>query len=196
MSKSGYFSGGEIQAGSLVRLPKVGSPFDKKNKKDVKNDNEKFSQSIIEIGISIKNRKQFNELEKLANDSLISLQDNMQEIYSIIEGIEETDWENAKFENLNELEVNAKKHVINAFSNLRKREILGEINDLNRITNGGAVFITGKVSAGTLINIRRSRVNVRNDTEDKAYTFVENGIQATSCKEFLKKYEQYFFKMP
>ena len=97
---------------------------------------------------------------------------------------------------MNELEVNAKKHVINAFSNLRKREILGEINDLNRITNGGAVFITGKVSAGTLINIRRSRFNVRNDTEDKAYTFVENGIQATSCKEFLKKYEQYFFKMP
>ena len=195
-SKNGYFSGGEIQAGSLVLLPNVGLPSEKSKKKDSVNDPENYSNSIIEVGISIKNRKQFNELEKLANDSLISLQNDLQEINSTIEEIEETEWENAKIENLNELEAKAKKNVTNAFSNLRKREILGEINDLNRITNGGAVFITGRIPAGTIINIRRSRFNVRNDTEDKAYTFVENGIQASSCKEFLEKYEQYFFKMP
>jgi len=196
LSKSGYFSGGEIQAGSLIRIPNVGLSKTKGKIKDSKNENDDFIQSILEVGISIKNRKQFNELEKLANESMNSLQGNIQEITSIIEEIEEKGWENAEFKTLNELESKANKNLLNAFSNLRKREVMDEINDLNRITNGGVVFIPGDIYTGTAINIRRSRFNVRNDTKDKAYSFVENGIQADFCSELLDRYEKYFFKMP
>jgi len=31
---------------------------------------------------------------------------------------------------------------------------------------------------------------------DKAYSFDENGIKFNSCKELLKNYQQYFFRMP
>jgi len=196
LSKSGYFSEGEIQAGSLIRISNVGLPITKGGKKDSKNENNNFPQTILEVGISIKNRKQFNELEKLANESMNSLQDNVKEITSIINEIESNGWENAEFKTLNELESKAKKNVLNAFSNLRKREIMDEINDLNRITNGGVVFIPGNISTGTTINIRRSHFKVRKDTNDKAYSFVENGIQADFCSEILDRYEQYFFNMP
>ena len=74
--------------------------------------------------------------------------------------------------------------------------MINEINDLNRITNGGVVFIPGDISKGTAINIRRSRFNVRKDSKDKAYSFVENGIQADFCAELLDRFEKYFFKMP
>ena len=196
LTKSGYFSGGEIQSGSLVRIPNVGLPknINKKNSKEIEEN--KNIKSLIEVGVSIKNRKQFNELEKLANESLLLLQENTLEISSIIEEIEEKGWENAEFGILNELESKANKNVTNAFSNLRKREVMDEINDLNRLTNGGVVFVTGDISTGTVINIRRSHFKVRSDSKDKAYSFVENGIKASSCKELLDKFEQYFFKMP
>ncbi len=69
------------------------------------------------------------------------------------------------------------------------------INELNKSTNGGAVFITGKIPAGTAINVRRSRYNVRTRTTDKVYSFAENGIQASPCKEMLKRYQEYFLKL-
>jgi len=196
LSKSGYFSGGEIQAGSLIRIPNVGLPKKKEGKKDSKNVNDEIVQTFLEVGISIKNRKQFNELEKLANESLHSLKENIQEIDSILEEMESKGWGNAEFKTLNEFELKASKNVLSAFSNLRKREVMNEINDLNRITNGGVVFIPGDISTGTAINIRRSRFNVRKETKDKAYSFVENGIQADFCAELLDRFEKYFFKMP
>ena len=95
-----------------------------------------------------------------------------------------------------EIHKTAEKNVSNAFKNLRKRETHIEITDLNRISNGGVVFITGKILAGTAINLRRSRFNVPVTSNDKAYSFDENGIKFNSCKELLKNYQQYFFKMP
>lgn len=195
LSKKGYVSGGEIQAGSLIRVPNVGFPKKDGGKNDSKKDNNS-PKTIIEVGISIKNRKQFNELEKIANDSLHSLKENINGIVSMISEIKEEDWEKSKFETLHDLESKANKNLITAFSNLRKRETMEDINDLNRITNGGAVFVTGKISAGTTINIRRSRFSVSSDTTNKAYSFVENGIQASSCEDLLDQYEKFFFKMP
>ena len=110
--------------------------------------------------------------------------------------MEEIGWNEERIETLTELESKANKNVISAFSDLRKRETHDGINDLNRSTNGGVVFITGKIPAGTAINVRRSRFNVRENTTDKAYSFAENGIQAGPCKELMKRYQQYFFNMP
>jgi hypothetical protein len=58
------------------------------------------------------------------------------------------------------------------------------------------VFITGKILTGTAIYVRRSRFNVPVTATDKAYSFDENGIKFNSCKELLKNYQQYFFRMP
>ena len=101
-----------------------------------------------------------------------------------------------KIKTLSEFETEAEKNVISAFTNLRKRESHIDIKDLNRISNGGVVFITGKILTGTVINVRRSRFNVPATATDKAYSFDENGIKFNSCKELLKDYQQYFFRMP
>ena len=72
----GYACGGVLQAGNLIRLSNVGMPVKKKKNNNAPNKNEITPQTIIEVGISLKNRKQFNELEKRARESLYALQDN------------------------------------------------------------------------------------------------------------------------
>ena len=84
---------------------------------------------------------------------------------------------------------------MSAFSDLRKREAQDEINELNKITGGGAVFITGRIPEGTIVNVRRSRYIVRSMMADKAFSFSENGIQTSSCTELLKDYQKYFFEI-
>ena len=194
-SSNGYVSGGNLQAGSLIRLPNVGLPIKEHGKVEKKSDSSD-SQTVLEVGISLKNRKQFNELEKQAREFLYALQDDLQEINSIIDELEKSGWDDKKIKALSELEKKANKNVLSAFADLRKREVHDEINDLNKITNGGAVFITGKIPAGTIINIRRSHFNVPASTTNKVYSFDENGIKFDSCKELLKSYQEYFFKMP
>ncbi len=152
-------------------------------------------QTIIEVGISLKNRKQFNELEKRARESLYDLQDDLSEITSYLEDLGKSGWVEDKIRVLGELEEKANKNVVSAFSDLRKREAQDEINELNKITGGGVVFITGRIPAGTAINVRRYRYNVRSDIKDKAFSFSENGIQTSSCRELLKDYQKYFFEI-
>ena len=195
-STSGYASGGVLQAGNLIRLANVGLPGAETKNGDSEQTENDTPQTILDVGISLKNRKQFNELEKKSSDALHSLQDELNEITPILDDMEERNWDEAQIETLTELAAKANKNVLSAFSDLRKREAQDGINDLNRITNGGAVFITGKIPAGTAINVRRSRFNVRTNTTDKVYSFDENGIQANPCKELLTRYQKYFHKMP
>ena len=190
----GYACGGVLQAGNLIRLSNVGLPEKKKNN-NAPNKNEITPQTIIEVGISLKNRKQFNELEKRARESLYDLQDNLSEITSYLEDLGKSGWVEDKIRVLGELEEKANKNVVSAFSDLRKREAQDEINELNKITGGGVVFITGRIPAGTAINVRRYRYNVRSDIKDKAFSFSENGIQTSSCRELLKDYQKYFFEI-
>jgi uncharacterized protein (DUF342 family) len=190
----GYACGGVLQAGNLIRLSNVGLPEKKKNNK-TPNKQDVSPQTIIEVGISLKNRKQFNELEKRARESLYDLQDDLSEITSYLEDLEKSGWDEDKISALGELEEKANKNVVSAFSDLRKREAQDEINELNKITGGGVVFITGRIPAGTAINVRRYRYNVRSDIKDKAFSFSENGIQTSSCRELLKDYQKYFFEI-
>ena len=193
-SAKGYVSGGVLQAGNLIRLPNVGVPGkDEPIDEDEDSENE-LPQTIIEVGITLKNRKLFNELEKKAQESLHSLQDDLDKITAIIDELEDIGWDETKIGTLTELESTANKYVSSAISDLRKREAQDGINELNKTINGGVVFITGKITAGTAINVRRSRYNVLTRTTDKAYSFAENGIQATPCKELLKHYQEYFIK--
>ena len=193
-SAKGYVSGGVLQAGNLIRLPNVGVPGkDEPIDEDEDSENE-LPQTIIEVGITLKNRKLFNELEKKAQESLHSLQDDLDKITAIIDELEDIGWDETKIGTLTELESTANKYVSSAISDLRKREAQDGINELNKTINGGVVFITGKITAGTVINVRRSRYNVLTRTTDKAYSFAENGIQATPCKELLKRYQEYFIK--
>jgi len=192
----GYVYGGVIQAGNLILLPNVGLPGTKETKSGKVSEENSEPHTILEVGISTNNRKQFNELQKLTDTALQSLQDNLTEIDTILEQLEEGGWDEKKIETLSEFETKAEKNVISAFTNLRKRETHIEIKDLNRISNGGVVFITGKILTGTAINVRRSRFNVPVTATDKAYSFDENGIKFNSCKELLKNYQQYFFRMP
>jgi hypothetical protein len=192
----GYVYGGVIQAGNLILLPNVGLPGTKETKSGKVSEENSEPHTILEVGITTNNRKQFNELEKLTDTALQSLQDNLTEIDTILEQLEAGGWDEEKIETLSEFETKAEKNVISAFTNLRKRETHIEIKDLNRISNGGVVFITGKILTGTAINVRRSRFNVPVTATDKAYSFDENGIKFNSCKELLKNYQQYFFRMP
>ena len=139
---------------------------------------------------------QFNELQKLTDTALQSLQDNLTEIDTILEQLEAGGWDEKKIETLSEFETKAEKNVISAFTNLRKRETHIEIKDLNRISNGGVVFITGKILAGTAINVRRSRFNVPVTATDKAHSVCADGVILHFGKELLQDYQQYFFRMP
>ena len=192
----GYVYGGVLQAGNLILLPNVGLPGTKETKSGKVSEENSEPHTILEVGITTNNRKQFNELEKLTDTALQSLQDNLTEIDTILKELEDGGWDEKKIETLSEFETKAEKNVISAFTNLRKRETHIEIKDLNRISNGGVVFITGKILTGTAINVRRSRFNVPVTATDKAYSFYENGIKFNSCKELLKNYQQYFFRMP
>ena len=194
-SAKGYVSGGVLQAGNLIRLPNIGLPGTDEPNEDGEYPENELPQTILEVGISLNNRKQFNELEKQTQESLHSLQDDLKEITTILEELQEIGWDETKFSTLTDLESKANKNVSNTFSDLRKREAQDGINELNKSTNGGAVFITGKIPAGTAINVRRSRYNVRTRTTDKVYSFEENGIQASPCKELLKLYQEYFLKL-
>ena len=191
----GYACGGVLQAGNLIRLSNVGLPEDKKRKNKSSNEQEIPPQTLIEVGISLKNRKQFNELEKRARESLYALQDDLSEITALMEDLEKTGLDEEKIRNLGELEDKANKNVMSAFSDLRKREAQDEINELNKITGGGAVFITGRIPEGTFVNVRRYRYIVRSNMADKAFRFSENGIQTSSCSELLKDYQNYFFEI-
>ena len=196
LSANGYVSGGVLQAGNLIRLPNVGAPGTDEPNEDGEFPEKELPQTILDVGISLKNRKQFNELEKLAQESLHFLQDDLEQINTILEELQKIGWDETKINTLTELESKANKNVSNAFSNLRKREVQDEINVLNKNTNGGVVFITGKIPAGTAINVRRSRYNVLSRTTDKAYSFGDNGIQAAPTKELLKLYQGHFLKLP
>tara|TARA_X000001036_G_scaffold15326_1_gene12871 strand:+ start:1883 stop:3544 length:1662 start_codon:yes stop_codon:yes gene_type:complete len=196
LSANGYVSGGVLQAGNLIRLPNVGLPGTDEPNEDGEFPEKELPQTILDVGISLKNRKQFNELEKLAQESLHFLQDDLEQINTILEELQKIGWDETKINTLTELESKANKNVSNAFSNLRKREVQDEINLLNKNTNGGVVFITGKIPAGTAINVRRSRYNVLSRTTDKAYSFGDNGIQAAPTKELLKLYQGHFLKLP
>ena len=196
LSANGYVSGGVLQAGNLIRLPNVGAPGTDEPNEDGEFPEKELPQTILDVGISLKNRKQFNELEKLAQESLHFLQDDLEQINTILKELQKIGWDETKINTLTELESKANKNVSNAFSNLRKREVQDEINVLNNNTNGGIVFITGKIPAGTAINVRRSRYNVLSRTTDKAYSFGDNGIQAAPTKELLKLYQGHFLKLP
>ena len=196
LSANGYVSGGVLQAGNLIRLPNVGLPGTDEPNEDGEFPEKELPQTILDVGISLKNRKQFNELEKLAQESLHFLQDDLEQINTILKELQKIGWDETKINTLTELESKANKNVSNAFSNLRKREVQDEINVLNKNTNGGVVFITGKIPAGTAINVRRSRYNVLSRTTDKAYSFGDNGIQAAPTKELLKLYQGHFLKLP
>ena len=196
LSANGYVSGGVLQAGNLIRLPNVGLPGTDEPNEDGEFPEKELPQTILDVGISLKNRKQFNELEKLAQESLHFLQDDLEQINTILNELQKIGWDETKINTLTELESKANKNVSNAFSNLRKREVQDEINVLNKNTNGGVVFITGKIPAGTAINVRRSRYNVLSRTTDKAYSFGDNGIQAAPTKELLKLYQGHFLKLP
>ncbi len=196
LSANGYVSGGVLQAGNLIRLPNVGLPGKDEPNEDGEFPEKELPQTILDVGISLKNRKQFNELEKLAQESLHFLQDDLEQINTILKELQKIGWDETKINTLTELESKANKNVSNAFSNLRKREVQDEINVLNNNTNGGVVFITGKIPAGTAINVRRSRYNVLSRTTDKAYSFGDNGIQAAPTKELLKLYQGHFLKLP
>lgn len=196
LSANGYVSGGILQAGNLIRLPNVGAPGTDEPNEDGEFPEKELPQTILDVGISLKNRKQFNELEKLAQESLHFLQDDLEQINTILKELQKIGWDETKINTLTELESKANKNVSNAFSNLRKREVQDEINVLNKNTNGGVVFITGKIPAGTAINVRRSRYNVLSRTTDKAYSFGDNGIQAAPTKELLKLYQGHFLKLP
>ena len=196
LSANGYVSGGVLQAGNLIRLPNVGAPGTDEPNEDGEFPEKELPQTILDVGISLKNRKQFNELEKLAQESLHFLQDDLEQINTILNELQKIGWDETKINTLTELESKANKNVSNAFSNLRKREVQDEINLLNKNTNGGVVFITGKIPVGTAINVRRSRYNVLSRTTDKAYSFGDNGIQAAPTKELLKLYQGHFLKLP
>ena len=135
--------------------------------------------------------------------TLFRSQDDLSEITALMEDLEKTDWNEERNEDyrankirtLGELEEKANKNVMSAFSDLRKREAQDEINELNKITGGGAVFITGRIPEGTSVNVRRSRYLVRSNMADKAFSFSENGIQTSSCSELLKDFQKYFFEI-
>ena len=110
-----------MNAGNLILLPNVGLPGTKETKSGKVSEENSEPHTILEVGITTNNRKQFNELEKLTDTSMDSLQDNITEIDTILEQLEDGGWDEKKIETLSEFETKAEKNVISAFTNLRKQ---------------------------------------------------------------------------
>ena len=75
----GYAHGGTLQAGNLIRLPKVGPPEEFAKEED-EVEELPTTTTMLEVGISLASRKQFNTLLESIQNNFNEFEDSLKEI--------------------------------------------------------------------------------------------------------------------
>ena len=187
----GFVSGGSIQAGNIIRIPQVGSNINKNENQE--NTNKK---SIIDVGISLKNRKIFKKLKDNISNNYKIFDQEIIGINAILDNYNKESDKQKIFELLNKKSESLKNNCNLIFNNSKKISLLKKIKDKNEKLKGGIVFIIGSVQVGTIINVRRMRYNVIKSTSSKAYFFSQNGVQSDDCKKLIENFKDLFIELP
>ena len=191
----GYAHGGTLQAGNLIRLPKVGPP-EEFTKEEDEVEELPTTTTMLEVGISLASRKQFNTLLENIQNNFNEFEDSLKEILPVFEKSIEEGLSPEDLDALNEAGEEASKKSRMIFLDNKKIRLQREINHLNETVNGGIVFITGGIQPGTAINVRRMRYNVLTPTTSMAYHFSQNGVQSAACETMIDDYRKYLLKLP
>ncbi len=198
LEKTGYVTGGFIQAGNLMRLSNVGEnkPEDELPPEEGASAAEEPSGPVttIEVGISLNNRKAFRALEEKLKTNFYDFQDQLKELSEKLEGF--PDRFPTPQAGTEEIMVEARKICRGLFGDMRKIEAQQSISRQNEELDGGILFINGRVQPGTVINIRRMRFNVMSPATAMAYQFVQTGIQARPAADLVAKHQHRFIKIP
>ena len=194
-TQHGYADGGTLQAGNLIRLPKVGPP-EEFSKEEDEVEELPTTTTMLEVGISLASRKQFNTLLENIQNNFNEFEDKLKEILPLFE---QNLSEGLSPEDLDGLETageEASKKSRTIFLENKKIRHQREINHLNETVNGGIVFITGGIQPGTAINVRRMRYNVLTPTSSMAYHYSQNGVQSAPSETMIDGYLKYLLKLP
>ena len=194
-TQHGYANGGTLQAGNLIRLPKVGPPEEFSKEEDEVAELP-TTNTMLEVGISLASRKQFNTLLENIQNNFNEFEDKLKEILPLLE---QNLSEGLSPEDLDGLETageEASKKSRTIFLENKKIRHQREINHLNDTVNGGIVFITGGIQPGTAINVRRMRYNVLTPTSSMAYHYSQNGVQSAPSETMIDGYLKYLLKLP
>ena len=194
-TQHGYADGGTLQAGNLIRLPKVGPPEEFSKEEDEVAELP-TTTTMLEVGISLASRKQFNTLLENIQNNFHEFEDKLKEILPLLE---QNLSEGLSPEDLDGLETageEASKKSRTIFLENKKIRHQREINHLNETVNGGIVFITGGIQPGTAINVRRMRYNVLTPTSNMAYHYSQNGVQSAPSETMIDGYLKYLLKLP
>ena len=151
---------------------------------------------MLEVGISLASRKQFNTLLENIQNNFNEFEDSLKEILPVFEKSIEEGLSPEDLDTLNEAGEEASKKSRMVFLDNKKIRLQREINHLNETVNGGIVFITGGIQPGTAINVRRMRYNVLTPTTSMAYHFSQNGVQSAACETMIDDYRKYLLKLP
>ncbi|MEE3122775.1 MAG: FapA family protein, partial [SAR324 cluster bacterium] len=191
----GYANGGALQAGNLIRLPKVGPPEELVREEDESEETPR-GQTMLEVGISLNSRKQFNTLLEQVQNSFNEFEDKLKEFRLLLDKVSQRGIGGQDLQSLNSEGDELVKKNRTIFSSTKKIRLQSEINRLNDEVNGGIVFITGAVQVGTGISVRRMRYNVLKPATGMAYYFSQNGVQASDCETMLNDSRKYLLKLP
>ncbi len=199
LEKTGYVTGGSVQAGNLMRLANVGENKPEEELPPPEEGAPAVEEpagptTTIEVGISLNNRKAFRALEEKLKNNFYDFQDQLKELSEKLEGFPDrfpTPQAGAE-----EIMTEARKICRGLFNDMRKIEAQQSISRENEELDGGILFITGRVQRGTVINIRRMRFNVMTPATGMAYQFVQTGIQARPASELIDQHHHRFIKIP
>ena len=191
----GYANGGTLQAGNLIKLPKIGPPEEFTREED-EIEETPTTQTVLEVGISLNNRKQFNTLGENVQTNYYAFEEKLKEIAPMLEQLMAGGLRPEEMETLDSITDETNQKIRAIARDTKKIRQQSEINELNEIVNGGIVFISGGVQPGTAINVRRMRYNVLTPASGMAYYFAQNGVQAAACDTKLDDYLQHFVNLP
>ena len=191
----GYADGGTLQAGNLIRLPKVGPPEEFSKEEDEVAELP-TTTTMLEVGISLASRKQFNTLLENIQNNFNEFEDKLKEILPLFEQNLSEGLSPEDLDGLVTAGEEASKKSRTIFLENKKIRHQREINHLNETVNGGIVFITGGIQPGTAINVRRMRYNVLTPTSNMAYHYSQNGVQSAPSETMIDGYLKYLLKLP
>jgi hypothetical protein len=194
-TQHGYADGGTLQAGNLIRLPKVGPPEEFSKEEDEVAELP-TTNTMLEVGISLASRKQFNTLLENIQNNFNEFEDKLKEILPLFEQNLSEGLSPEDLDGLVTAGEEASKKSRTIFLENKKIRHQREINHLNETVNGGIVFITGGIQPGTAINVRRMRYNVLTPTSSMAYHYSQNGVQSAPSETMIDGYLKYLLKLP
>lgn len=179
--KNGFIAGGQGHAGNFIKIPNIGSQKTE-------------ASTTLEVGIAIKERKSFNNLEeRMGHDftnyeklkkNLLILQKAREKRSTLPEEHEEL------FEKMTKAAGKTGKTLMH---DIREWRQIKETIRRDHECDGGIVFIEGHTHVGTVVKVRRVRYNVNTALSNAAYMFTKEGVKVLPYEEIFQRYKHYFY---